>query len=185
MKSARVVAMEIPRILKEYGPILISGLAVVISVIAAWSAKRDKKTEMEWTLRSQIGEAVSRITASDAELQDIETALQNAGDVDRTPFRSKRGILNSQRYAVARHASYLMRQSAERGKPDLVGDEEYGIVARVLGDNGDPEAEEYWLKAIRAAEGYHKAMHQRLCQVPLFAGKYRWRTQTISASRVV
>jgi hypothetical protein len=143
--------------LKDNITLLISTVALVFSYIA-W---RQKNTETERMIRSQIADIISKLISVEAEIRKLGARIDRKGAAPS--LRSLRNTLTQQRDSLARQAHYLMQQS-----PMLVSDVDFAAVARALVVNDSNLADQYWRKAISASSGLVQGKHKRSYAMFLF-----------------
>lgn len=131
--------------LKDYVTILLSGFAFILSLTATAISLRQKKYEIERTLRSQLTDAIGKLNTA---FESIEKLRLEKFDIWGTPpLANMRSFYNGQKLFYAKQAIYVAEQI-----PKLVSDAEYNSIARAFSDLDDENtAFRYYELAIAAA----------------------------------
>jgi hypothetical protein len=120
--------------------IVISIIALSVSVLTAYFNSRQKKFETQRTLRNQLTEVLGKIATLNLELAKIPQEGQSASGLTA----GMRGHLVDQKRLLVRQANYITDQI-----PELVNPFEYLIIAGGFVDIDDTyQAEEFFRKAI-------------------------------------
>ena len=133
--------------LKDLISVGLSGLAFALSLTATFVTLRQKKFEMERTLRYQLTDAIGKLNDVFEDATKLE--LEKAGTLSEPAVLNLRAFYNGQKVFYARQAVYVSEQI-----PGLVSDAEYNSIARAFLDVDDDETGvRYYEKAIAAADG--------------------------------
>lgn len=141
--------------MNDLATLIISGLALVTSVIAALFTLRLQRFDSQRSTREHLHKIVS----------DLITLYSENLVLWMTPAEQRDGLyygrsstITHRAVALTRQAVYLIKQ-----EPDLVTDVEYGTVAQGLSLAGDyPLAKEHWRKAIdRSPSEFYRILNTR------------------------
>lgn len=141
---------------KDIYTLVVSVIALALSLIATTISLRQKKYETERTLRAQLTDAIGKLnTVYESAIKLREENQDKWNDPIVLDFRS---FYTGQKMFYARQAIYIAKQI-----PNLVSDNEYNSLARAFADaDDDASALMYYEKAIKVApEPYYKAINMR------------------------
>ncbi len=140
---------------KDWVTIIVSAFAFLLSAVATVITMRQKKYEIQRSMRQQITDLIGKLIDLNAE--EAKLRHENANKFDLHLDGLSR-IINDQRSAYARQAVYLIKQI-----PDVVSSNEYVTIATSLTSLGDvPQAEAFWLQAIKTCtDPLLKVFHSR------------------------
>jgi len=132
--------------------VLISGMALLLSIVATVISIHRKKRESQRIIRSQLTDVLSRIVSTN--LESIKLQHRKAR---KNPeyYNAIVGILSQQSASLLQQALYLIEQI-----PGLVASIEYGTIATANLNAGDIiQAENYYQKAIQVASNeYYRSL---------------------------
>lgn len=151
-----------PGKLKSAAPLMLSGLAFVLSLYATISTERRASDERQRTVRNQLTDVLARLTS--LQLESAKLLHEAKGDALYT--QGVNGWLNQQNGFLLDQASYLADQI-----PSLVTTYEFNTIAIAsFGAGNVLAAEKYNLKAIEVAHSdLYKAQATRGYAVFLFS----------------
>ncbi|MFH1893651.1 MAG: hypothetical protein ABIK83_13325 [Candidatus Zixiibacteriota bacterium] len=147
--------LEVAELMNDLIPVIISGLALVLSVIATVVSMYRKKYERQRAIRIQLSETLSSIGSTDLEGAKL---YHEKAKADPDYYQSISPILTQQKASLLNQATYLIEQI-----PDLASTVDYVAVAFASAGAGDLIlADKFYSRAVAVADvEYYKVVALR------------------------
>lgn len=127
---------------------IISGVALIVALVATWITLRNKRHEDRRQIRSSVHALISRIFDLRAENEREKLTLLKTGDYQAYNTQTNANIEHLG--AIAQLAKDLVEENHVR-----LSAGELAILANALAMSNDPVADAYWRKAVARASSAH------------------------------